>query len=90
MEMLMIINDSVLISAQPSVRRSNVPLLPRVASNGTDAVAPASAGPLNRPPSAGDTLRRISYSRKLNRSNSEKINAHSTPSSGSQPSSSVS
>ena len=80
----------VIISAQPTIRRSNVPALPRVANNGTEAATAASAGPLNRPPSAGDALRRVSFTRKLNRSNSEKINTHSTPSSSSQQSSSVS
>ena len=79
-----------IISAQPSARRSNVPSLPRVTNNGTEATTAASAGTINRPPSAGDALRRISFTRKLNRSNSEKINAHSTPPSGSQHNSSVS
>ena len=63
-------------SAQPTSRRSNVPALPRVASN--DASTSSSA----RPPSAGDALRRISYTRKLNRSNSEKINGHPNAPSG--------
>ncbi len=80
----------VLISTHPSIRRSNVPLLPRVANNGTEAPPATSPGALNRPPSAGDTLRKISYTRKVNRSSSEKTNAHSTPPSGSQQHSPVS
>ena len=77
-----------MISAQPSTRRSNIPLLPRVASNGTDPVA-STTSLQNRPPSAGDNLRRISYNRKLNRSNSEKINAHTAPPTNSHQSPSV-
>ena len=80
----------LLNSTQPSARRSNIPLLPRVANNGTDGVPTTPANTSARPPSAGEALRRISYTRKLNRSNSEKINAHAAPSSGSQQSSLVS
>ncbi|CAF0808424.1 unnamed protein product [Rotaria sp. Silwood1] len=78
-----------LTSAQPSARRSNVPSLPRVTNNGTDATTTTtSVGQSTRPPSAGDALRKITFTRKLNRSNSEKINAHLSPSSGLQQTSS--
>jgi hypothetical protein len=90
MKMLSSMKNFLIISAQPSIRRSNVPPLPRVANNGTDATTPASTAPPNRPPSAGDSLRRISYTRKLNRSNSEKTNPHTAPPSGSQQNSPVS
>ncbi|CAF4111066.1 unnamed protein product [Rotaria sp. Silwood2] len=80
---------SKLASAQPSARRSNVPSLPRVTNNGTDGTTTAtSTGQGARPPSAGDALRKISFTRKLNRSNSEKINAHLSPSSSLQQASS--
>lgn len=77
-------------SSQLSARRSNVPLLPRVPTNGTDGTPTSSTNSSARPPSAGDALRRISYSRKLNRSNSEKVNPHGMPASNSQQNSSVS
>ena len=77
-------------SSQTSARRSNVPLLPRVPNNGTDGTPTTSTSSSARPPSAGEALRRISYSRKLNRSNSEKVNPHGIPASGSQQNSSVS
>ncbi|CAF0912763.1 unnamed protein product [Rotaria sordida] len=85
--------SSKLTSTQPSARRSNVPSLPRVTNNGTDATVTTtttttSAGQIVRPPSAGDALRKLSFTRKLNRSNSEKINAHLSPSSGLQQTSS--
>jgi len=88
--MFISIINFIIISTQPSIRRSNVPSLPRVANNGTDATTAASTGAASRPPSAGDALRKISFTRKLNRSNSEKINVHTTPSSGSQQNSLVS
>jgi hypothetical protein len=90
MKKLFSINNFIIISAQPTSRRSNVPSLPRVANNGTDATTATTTNPVNRPPSAGDALRRISYTRKLNRSNSEKINGHSLSSSGPQQTPSVS
>jgi len=80
----------VMISTQSTVRRSNVPLLPRVVNNGTEAATAASAGALHRPPSVGEVLRKLSHTRKLNRSNSEKLLANSISSSGSQQNSSVS
>lgn len=70
-------------STSSNARRSNIPSLPRVANNGTDATTAASTGTLNRPPSAGDALRRLTFTRKLNRSNSEKINTPGTSSSNS-------
>jgi hypothetical protein len=90
MNILISTKTSVIISAQPSVRRSNIPLLPRVASNVIDPAIPTSSLPPNRPPSAGDALRKISYTRKFNRSNSEKLNVNATPPSSSQNSPSVS
>ena len=90
MEIFLSTKGLFIISAQPSARRSNVPSLPRVVNNGTDAATAASAGQLNRPPSAGDALRKISFTRKLNRSNSEKMNPHLNPSSGLQQTSTVS
>jgi hypothetical protein len=90
MNILISTKTFAIISTQPNARRSNIPLLPRVPNNGTDPATSPTAGPLNRPPSAGDALRKISYNRKLNRSNSDKLNAHSTPPSSSQNSPSVS
>lgn len=71
-------------SAQPSSRRSNVPSLPRVSNNGSTETSNGSpnSSTTNRPPSAGDALRRISYTRKLNRSNSEKLNGHGASGNG--------
>lgn len=70
-------------SPSSNTRRSNIPSLPRVANNGTDATTAASTNTLNRPPSAGDALRRLTFTRKLNRSNSEKLNTPGTSSSNS-------
>ncbi|CAF2037071.1 unnamed protein product [Rotaria magnacalcarata] len=83
-----------LASTQASARRSNIPSLPRVANNGNDTTtntaattaATSSTSQFTRPPSAGDALRKIAFTRKLNRSNSEKINAHLTTSSSLQTS----
>ncbi|CAF4393522.1 unnamed protein product, partial [Adineta steineri] len=72
-----------LASAQSTARRSNVPSLPRVVNNGTEAVTTASAGANPRPPTVGDVLRKLSNTRKLNRSNSEKLSVNSISSSGS-------
>ncbi|CAF1246894.1 unnamed protein product [Adineta steineri] len=77
-----------LASAQSTARRSNVPSLPRVVNNGTEAITTASAGANPRPPTVGDVLRKLSNTRKLNRSNSEKLSVNSISSSGSVQSSS--
>ena len=83
--------EGVVSSAQPSSRRSNVPSLPRVSNNSSVEGSNGSSNPStgNRPPSAGDALRRISYTRKLNRSNSEKLNGNGTANTGGHHSSSV-
>lgn len=61
-----------LSSAQPSTRRTNVPMLPRVMSNGSDLSGNSST----RLPSAGDALRRISSTGKPALPNSERINVN--------------
>ncbi|CAF1095750.1 unnamed protein product [Didymodactylos carnosus] len=61
-----------------SSRRSNVPQLPRVPNPAV--ILNETTNGHNRPPSAGDILRRNTLaSRKLNRSNSEKTNGHPQP-----------
>jgi hypothetical protein len=54
-------------------------------SNGLEV----STSPSNRLPSTGDALRRVSSTGKFAQPNSEKINIHSTPSSGIQRQSST-
>ncbi len=62
-----------------------MPALPRVMSNGTDVLTNSPT----RLPSTGDALRRIASTGKLNKSNSDRINIHSSPSSGIQRQSST-
>ncbi|CAF0787984.1 unnamed protein product [Didymodactylos carnosus] len=69
-------------SAPSSSRRSNVPQLPRVpnAAPMVTTTETTNGNVNNRPPSAGDILRRSTLvSRKLNRSNSEKTIGHPPP-----------
>ena len=65
---------SNIFSAQPSNRRTNVPSLPRVMSNGSDSSNNSS----NRLPSAGDGIRRISSTGKFNQPTSDRANATAT------------
>ena len=72
-------------SAQPFNRRTNLPALPRVMSNGSDLSGNVST----RLPSTGDPLRRISSTGKFNQPNSDRVNITATAPSGVQRQSST-
>ncbi|UJR25459.1 hypothetical protein I4U23_006806 [Adineta vaga] len=74
-----------LASAQSTSRRSNVPSLPRVINNGTEVAT----GTVQRPPTVGEVVRKLTQTRKLNRSNSEKSQTNSISHSGSQQQSGI-
>ncbi|CAF1594827.1 unnamed protein product, partial [Adineta ricciae] len=78
-----------LATAQSTTRRSNVPSLPRVFSNGNEGPA-AGNDSSQRSPTVGDVIRKLSNTRKLNRTNSEKLpSSSSMSSSGSQSQSGI-